>query len=164
MTPFWTEGWAFYWEMILWDRGFPGTPENKIGALFWRMQRCARIQFSLRFHLGEWTPEQCIEYLIEKVGHERVTAEGEIRRSFNGYYSPLYQAGYMIGALQFYALRNELVETGHMIEKEFHDAVLKENNMPIEMVRALLKNEPLEVVYEPSWKFYGDLSVPMAHS
>jgi uncharacterized protein (DUF885 family) len=46
-TPFWTEGWALYWEFNLWDKGFPRTPEEKIGMLFWRMHRCARIIFSL---------------------------------------------------------------------------------------------------------------------
>ncbi len=51
-TPFWTEGWALYWEMVLWDLGFPQTPENQIGMLFWRMHRAARIIFSLCFHLG----------------------------------------------------------------------------------------------------------------
>lgn len=153
-TPFWIEGWAFYWEMILWDRGFPGTPENRMGMLFWRMHRCARIVFSLKFHLGQMTPQECIDYLVEKVGHERSTAEGEVRRSFNGDYGALYQAGYMIGALQIYALRKEIVDTGKMTEKEFHDRVLKENTMPIEMVRALLKGEKLERFYKPSWRFY----------
>ncbi len=27
-TPFWMEGWALYWELLLWDRGFPKTPED----------------------------------------------------------------------------------------------------------------------------------------
>ena len=31
-TPFWTEGWALYWEFRLWDLGFPQSPENRIGA------------------------------------------------------------------------------------------------------------------------------------
>ncbi|RMZ89737.1 hypothetical protein DV736_g3039, partial [Chaetothyriales sp. CBS 134916] len=138
-TPFWTEGWAFYWEMILWDRGFPGTPENKIGMLFWRMHRCLRIIFSLKFHLGQITPEGCIDLLVEKGGHERATAEGEVRRSFNGDYPPLYQAGYMLGALQFYSLRREILDAGILTEKEFHDRILRQNNMPVEMVRALLR-------------------------
>jgi uncharacterized protein (DUF885 family) len=51
-TGFWTEGWAFYWEMILWNCGFAEKPEDKIGMLFWRMHRCIRIVFSLKFHLG----------------------------------------------------------------------------------------------------------------
>lgn len=153
-TPFWIEGWAFYWEMILWDRGFPGTPENRMGMLFWRMHRCARIVFSLKFHLGQMTPQECIDYLVDKVGHERSTAEGEVRRSFNGDYGALYQAGYMIGALQLYALRKEVVDAEKMTEKQFHDRVLRENTMPIEMVRALLKGEKLERFYKPSWRFY----------
>src|SRR5947207_2657892 len=42
-TPFWTEGNALYWELLFWDLNFPKTPENRIGMLFWRMHRCARI-------------------------------------------------------------------------------------------------------------------------
>jgi Bacterial protein of unknown function (DUF885) len=153
-TPFWIEGWALYWEMILWDKGFPSTPENKIGMLFWRVHRCARIIFSIKFHLGQMTPQECIDMLVNMVGHERATAEGEVRRSFNGDYSSLYQAGYMLGALQIYSLRKELVETGKMGEKQFHDRVLKENMMPIELLRALLEEKDLEADFKSSWKFY----------
>src|SRR5947207_2020246 len=55
-TPFWTEGGALYWEMLFWNLNFPKTPENRIGMLFWRMHRCARIIFSLSFHLEKMTP------------------------------------------------------------------------------------------------------------
>src|SRR6201999_1699675 len=109
-TPFSVEGWALYWEFILWDKGFPETPENRIGMLFWRMHRCARIIFSLKFHLGQMTAAECVDFLVQKVGHERATAEGEVRRSFAGDYSPLYQAGYMLGAFELRALRHELVD------------------------------------------------------
>src|ERR1035438_7476114 len=107
-TSFWTEGMAFYWEMLLWDLGFTHTPEQRVGALFWRMHRCARIIFSLSFHLGKMTAKECVEFLIERVGHERANAEGEVRRSFNGSYEPIYQCAYMLGALQFYAPAEEL--------------------------------------------------------
>ena len=153
-TPFWTEGWALYWEMILWDKRFPSTPENKIGMLFWRMHRCARIIFSIKFHLGQMTPQECIDMLVEMVGHERATAEGEARRSFNGDYSPLYQAGYMLGALQIYSLRRDLVETGTMSEKQFHDRVLRENMMPIELLRALVEDKDVGPDFKSSWRFY----------
>ncbi|KAN0102046.1 Bacterial protein of unknown function (DUF885) domain containing protein [Hyaloscypha variabilis] len=155
-TPFWVEGWALYWEMILWDKGFPSTPENKIGMLFWRMHRCARIIFSIKFHLRQMTPQECIDMLVDMVGHERATAEGEVRRSFNGDYSPLYQAGYMLGALQIYSLRKELVETGKMGEKHFHDRILRENMMPIELLRVLIKEEKIEPEFKSSWRFYED--------
>src|SRR5262249_27380613 len=124
-TPFWLEGWAVYWEMLLWDLGFPKSPENRIGMLFWRMHRCARVSFSLRFHLEEMTPQECIDYLVDRVGHERENATAEVRRSFNGSYGPLYQCGYLIGALQFRGLHREMVESGHMTNREFHDAILR---------------------------------------
>lgn len=157
-TPFWTEGWALYWEMLLWDEGFPQSPEDRIGMLFWRMHRCARIIFSLNYHLGKWTPQECIDFLVERVGHERANAEGEVRRSFEGHYSPLYQVAYMIGGLQFYALRNELVERGKMTVKQYHDAVMRENSLPVEMVRATLLNLDLPKDYKTSWRFYEDKS------
>ncbi|EFW17394.1 hypothetical protein D8B26_000124 [Coccidioides posadasii str. Silveira] len=154
-TPFWIEGGALYWEMTFWDRGFPQSPENRIGMLFWRMHRCARIIFSLKFHMGQMTPQECIDFLVSRVGHERATAEGEVRRSFNGDYSPLYQAGYMLGALQLRSLRREIVDSGIIGEKEFHDWILRENQMPIEFLRAIMQDLPLTPEYKPSWKFYG---------
>ena len=60
-------------------------------------------------------------------------------------------------ALQFYALRREVVEEGEMTEKAFHDRVLRENNVPIELLRALLKDKPLSFDHKPSWRFYDNL-------
>jgi uncharacterized protein (DUF885 family) len=156
-TPFWTEGWALYWEMILWDMNFPRDAKDKVGMLFWRMHRCARIIFSLNYHTLQWTPQQCIDFLVEKVGHERANAEGEVRRSFTGGYGPLYQLAYMLGALQFYALKEELVDKGTMELKAFHDAVMGENAMPVEMVRALLSNQSISEDYRTNWRFYKGL-------
>jgi uncharacterized protein DUF885 len=153
-TPFWIEGWALYWELLLWDKKFPQSPEDRIGMLFWRMHRCARIIFSLNYHLGRWTPQQCIDFLVDRVGHERANAEGEVRRSFVGGYDPLYQIAYMIGGLQFYALKKELVDSGKMTYKQYHDAVLRENEMPVEMVRAILTNQNLPKDFKTNWKFY----------
>jgi uncharacterized protein (DUF885 family) len=153
-TPFWIEGWALYWEMLLWDRKFTNTPEDRAGALFWRMHRCARIIFSINYHLGKWTPKECIDFLVEKVGHERANAEAEVRRSVMGGYGPLYQLAYMIGAKQFVALRKEVVGGGKMTEREFHDVVLQSGNIPIEMVRALLLEQKLTKEHKTSWRFY----------
>ena len=153
-TPFWTEGWALYWERLLYSLDFPRSPEERVGMLFWRMHRCARIIFSLNYHMGKWTPQQCIDFLVDRVGHERANAEGEVRRSFEAGYSPLYQVAYMIGGLQFEALRKELVDSGKMTFKQYHDAVLHENNMPVEMVRAILTNQPPAKDFHTSWRFY----------
>ena len=155
-TPFWGEGWALYWEMLLWDLGFPSTPEDRIGMLFWRMHRTARIIFSLSFHLERMTPQEAIDFLVERVGHERANAEAEVRRSFNGSYSPLYQVAYMIGGLQFRALHEQLVQSGGMTNRAFHDAILRGGRMPVEMVRARLLGEAPARDFESAWRFEGD--------
>ena len=155
-TPFWGEGWALYWEILLWERDFPRGPEDRIGMLFWRMHRAARIIFSLSYHRGEMTPEEAVDFLVERVGHERANAEAEVRRSFEGNYSPLYQVAYMIGGMQFRALYDELVGTGRMTEQQYHDAVLQGGRMPVGMVRArLLETERLAPDYRPNWRWAG---------
>ena len=152
-TPFWIEGWALYWEFRFYDLGLAKTPAGRVGMLYWRKHRCARIVFSLNYHLGKWTPRQCIDYLVDKVGHEPNAAEAEVRRSISGGYSPLYQAAYMLGGLQFRRLHRELVVDGTMSERAFHDAILMQNAIPIALVRAaLMPSEPTEQDVE-AWRF-----------
>jgi hypothetical protein len=155
-TPFWTEGNAVWWEMVFWDLGFPRTPEERIGMLFWRMHRCARIIFTLSYQLGTMTPQQAVDFLVTRVGHEPDNAAGEVRRSFGGSYPPLYQCAYMLGALQFRSLHRELVDSKKMTNRAFHDAILKENRIPIELIRADLTNQKLTRDFKTSWRFAGD--------
>ncbi|MBX7207331.1 MAG: DUF885 domain-containing protein [Verrucomicrobiaceae bacterium] len=154
-TPFFVEGWALYWEMRLWDLGYHPTPEEKIGALFWRMHRCARIIVTLKFHLGQMKPEEMVKFLTDRVGHEKLGATSEVRRFIQGNYSPLYQCGYMLGGLQFLALHKEMVGTGKMTEQQFHDAVLRLGPIPVELVRASLQGQRLPPGFATQWKFDG---------
>lgn len=156
-TPFWTEGWALYWEFLLWDLNFNKTPEDKVGALFWRMHRCARIIFSLNFHLEKMSPQEAVDFLVERVGHERENALAEVRRSFAGDYGPLYQMAYMMGGLQFYNLHRDLVQSKKMTNRQFHDAILKEGAIPVEMVRAILTKQKLPKDFKTKWRFYQGL-------
>ena len=71
-TPFFVEGWGLYWELRLWDLKFAKSPEDRIGMLFWRMNRSARIIVSFRFHLGTMTPAEMVDFLVERVGQREV--------------------------------------------------------------------------------------------
>jgi uncharacterized protein (DUF885 family) len=61
----------------------------------------------------------------------------------------------MLGGLQIRSLHKDLVESGKMTNRAFHDAVLKENRIPIEMIRADLTNQKLTRDFTSNWKFYG---------
>jgi hypothetical protein len=156
-TSFYAEGWPLYWELLLYDLGYHGTPQEKVGALFWRMHRCARIIFSLKFHMGEWSPQECIDFLVDRVGHERENATAEVRRSFQGGYGPLYQAAYLLGGLQLRALRREIVDTKQMTQKAFHDEILRQGSMPIALLRLALSKQQLTRDAPVDWKFYGEI-------
>lgn len=157
---FFGEGWPLYWELILYDMGFNKTPEQRVGALFWRMHRCARIIFSLKFHMGQWSPQEAIDFLVDRVGHERDNATAEVRRSFDpaAGYNALYQAAYLLGGLQIRGLRKEVVDGRIMNNMQFHDEILRQGSMPIALLRlAVNKRLPLTRDMTIDWKFYGDL-------
>lgn len=152
-TPFLVEGWALYWEIRLWDLKFGQTPEDRVGMLFWRMHRCARIIVSLKFHLGQIQPKEMVDFLVERVGHEKFGATSEVRRFIEGSYSPLYQCGYMIGGMQLNALRKEIVGAGEMSDRRFNDTVLTYNSIPVELIRAGMLNLPLSRDTKSTWRF-----------
>jgi hypothetical protein len=152
-TPFAVEGWAVYWELRLWELGYGRTAEERIGMLFWRMQRSARIVISLKFHLGQMSPQEMVTYLVERVGNERLGATSEVRRYIGTGFGPLYQCAYMVGALQLRALHREVVQSGRMSEHQFHDEVLSYSVIPYELVRAGMLNLPLTKETAPGWRF-----------
>ncbi|MCH7909869.1 MAG: DUF885 family protein, partial [Candidatus Hydrogenedentes bacterium] len=105
------------------------------------------------FHTGRMTPDEAIDFLVDRVGHERANAAAEVRRSFNGSYSPLYQAAYMLGGMQFRSLHEEFVVSGRMSDRDFHDTILQGGRMPIAMVRARLRGEAPARDFRASWRF-----------
>ena len=139
-TPFLIEGWAFYWEMRLWGLGWAQSPEDRIGMLFWRLHRCARVVVSTKFHLGLMKPQEMIDYLINEVGHEPAMAKAEVRRYLAGDYPPLYQCAYQVGALALMDLHEEIVVKGHMSEKLFHDTILKQGSIPVSLIARKLRS------------------------
>jgi len=57
--------------------------------------------------------------------------------------------------MQLYALHKDLVDSRKMTNRQFNDAVLKENRIPIEMIRADLTGTKLTRDYTTTWKFYN---------
>ena len=65
---------------------------------------------------------------------EPLNAAGEVRRS---------------------SLHKEVVGAEKMSNREFHDAILKMNAIPVEMVRTSLTKQALDARFAPGWKFCG---------
>jgi len=154
-TPFYVEGWALYGEQRFWSLNWATTPEDRLGMLFWRLNRAARVVVAIQFHCGKMTPSNMVDFLVTRVGHERLGATAEVRRFIGDGFPPLYPAAYTLGALQLEALRHELVDSGKMTEQTFHNAVLSEGAIPLELIRARLLNLPLTRDTRSSWEFAG---------
>jgi len=61
---------------------------------------------------------------------------------------------YMMGGLQFHQLHRDLVDTKKMTDRDFHDSILKEGPIPVEMVRAILIKQKLSRDFTPNWRYY----------
>jgi hypothetical protein len=61
--------------------------------------------------------------------------------------------------MQIYALHKELTGPGKMTDRQFHDAFLRMNRIPVEMIRAGMTGQKLTADFVSSWKFYGPVSV-----
>jgi hypothetical protein len=69
----------------------------------------------------------------------------------------LYQAADLLGGLQLRGLRRQLVDTKIMTNKQFHDEIMRQGNMPIALIRLAVSREKLTPDMDISWKFYGEL-------
>ena len=76
--------------------GLPNCDDVKTGVITYKIAAHAADMAKGHPQALRGRPHQGIDFLVEKVGHERASATGEVRRSSNGNYSPLYQAGYLL--------------------------------------------------------------------
>ena len=53
--------------------------------------------------------------------------------------------------------RPRFVQSGIMTNRQFHDAILRNQSIPVEMVRAILTEQELTPDFESSWRFYEGL-------
>ena len=51
------------------------------------------------------------------------------------------------------ALHHELVDSGQFTDRRFHDAVIRANSLPVELVRALFSKEELKPDTRSHWRF-----------
>ena len=58
--------------------------------------------------------------------------------------------------MQLRALRRELVDSRQLTDKQFHDEILRQGNMPMALVRLNLTKMKLTKDMDINWKFYGE--------
>ena len=128
------EGWALYAEWLAHDAGwYDGDPLGDIGRLQAEMFRAVRLVVDTGIHAQRWSRERASDYMREKTGMAQADVTAEIERYI---VAPGQACAYKIGMLDIQALRTRAqTELGARFDqREFHDAVLKNGAMPLEIL------------------------------
>ena len=128
------EGWGLYAEQLADEIGmYRDFPVGRIGMLQSFLYRAARIAIDTGLHSKGWSRAQAIAFFREQVGLDPISAESEVDRYIVW---PGQACSYKIGHNEFLRLREQARgRLGSRFDiKSFHDAVLLNGNMPLEVL------------------------------
>ncbi|MFH1687413.1 MAG: DUF885 domain-containing protein [bacterium] len=129
------EGWALYCEQAIYEQGLFGQedPSQWLGVLGGIRFRAARIVADVKLHTGQFTYQECVDWMIETLGIESESSQAYIRKEVRRYtLSPTTQMSYLMGKLEILKLRQaaEARDGEEFSLRDFHDALLAEGSVP----------------------------------
>jgi uncharacterized protein (DUF885 family) len=128
------EGWALYTEWLAKQAGwYDKDPFGDLGRLQAELFRAVRLVVDTGIHAKRWTREQAIAYMREKTGMAEKEVTAEIERYI---VSPAQACAYKVGMLKIQELRarSEKELGAKFDQREFHDVVLKNGALPLEIL------------------------------
>jgi uncharacterized protein (DUF885 family) len=133
-----TEGWGLYAESLGREMGLYDTPEKMLGHLSYEMWRACRLVVDPGIHAKGWTREQAIAFMLEQTGLSRANIEAEVNRYITW---PGQATAYKIGELKIRELRSRAeARLGAKFDlRAFHDAVLENGPVPLDVLEAQIE-------------------------
>ena len=129
------EGWGLYSERLGEEMGFYKTPYERFGRLTYEMWRACRLVVDTGLHWKGWTREQAENCFLENSALSRSNIRSEVDRYISW---PGQALGYKIGELKIVELRERAEkELGEAFDiRAFHDAVLEDGGLPLDILEA----------------------------
>jgi uncharacterized protein (DUF885 family) len=129
------EGWGLYAEYLGYEMGIYKDPVQRFGALDAELWRAIRLVTDSGIHFKGWTRQQTLDYMYENSPAEPTRAISEAERFAA---IPGQALAYKIGQLKIVELRKRAEKAlGKKFDlKKFHDEVLKDGAMPLEVLEA----------------------------
>ena len=129
------EGWALYAESLGEQLGIYDDPLQLMGRYHFELYRACRLVIDTGLHAKGWTRARAIDYFMNECGLTRNWATVDVLRYMVW---PGQALGYKIGELTIRDIREQAVQRlGSRFDiRAFHDAVLAEGHLPMDMLRA----------------------------
>ncbi len=137
------EGWAIYSERMMIDQGYlDGDPLMRLINLKWYLRGIANALMDQAIHAGSMTREQAMKLMMDDTFQEESEAAAKWIRA---QLTSAQLSTYFVGTLEHFDLRRDIEKDwGEEFDlKTYHDKILSFGSPPVQMVRALLLNEPI---------------------
>jgi len=132
------EGWGLYAEYLAGEAGMYETPYERFGGLSMEMWRACRLVADTGLHWYGWTREEAEACFKDNSALAPLNIEIEVTR-YIGW--PGQAVAYKVGELKIRELRAEAkAALGEQFDiRAFHDAVLEEGAVPLDVLDAHIK-------------------------
>jgi uncharacterized protein (DUF885 family) len=133
-----SEGWGLYCERLAKEMGAYEDPYADFGRLVLELRRAIRLVVDTGLHHKRWTREQAIAFILANQPGDEAQARKDIDRYI---VMPGQATAYMIGQMEILRLREDarLARGEHFDIKAFHDTVLGQGALPLDMLGAQVK-------------------------
>ncbi len=127
------EGWGLYAEYLGYEMGIYKDPVQRFGALDAELWRAIRLVTDTGIHYKGWTRQQTLDYMFANSPAEPTRAISEAERFAA---IPGQALAYKVGQLKIVELRKRAEKAlGKKFDvKEFHDEVLKDGAVPLDVL------------------------------
>lgn len=128
------EGWGLYAEKLGVEMGVYQTPYDEFGRLSYEMWRACRLVIDTGLHAKGWTRQQAMDYLASNTALSLKNVQTEVDRYIAW---PGQALAYKMGELTIWELRRKAEKElgGKFDIRQFHDALIDEGGLPLEILR-----------------------------
>lgn len=133
------EGWALYTESLGKELGLYNDPYQYFGSLSEEMHRAIRLVVDVGIHTKGWTREQAIKFSLDNEAESESDITAEIERYMA---IPGQALAYKIGQMKIIEIRKRAEQKlGNKFNiKSFHDEVLKDGCLPLDVFESKMNN------------------------
>jgi len=134
------EGWALYCEEMMYHAELYGEedPAVWLGVLGGIRYRAARIVADVKLHTGQFTYQECVDWLIKTLDAESESDKDYHRKMVRKYtLTPTIWMSYLVGKQEIERLREDVMnrDGDSYDERAFYDTLLSQGSIPPALIR-----------------------------